>query len=146
MQLTEHFSEEELGVAGCEARLIANAYFLCMSILEAIHAKFGTVRVHDGYRDGGHNARVGGKTASYHLFEDGHAAADVDALAVSIDGLFDWLRLESELPFDKVILESNKAGVARCVHIQVDRLNRPRRLAFTGQTGAGEAYLPVGVK
>ncbi len=146
MQLTEHFGEEELGVAGCDARLIANADYLCMSVLEAVHAKFGTVRVHDGYRDQGHNARVGGKTASYHLFEDGHAAADVDAPVTSIVGLFDWLRLESELPFDKVILERNKAGVARCVHIQVDRLSTPRRLAFTGQTGAGEAYVPVDVK
>ena len=146
MQLTEHFADSELGVAGCEERLIANADFLCMSVLEAIHAKFGTVRVHDGYRDPGHNARVGGKTASYHLFEDGHAAADVDAPATSIEALFDWLRLESGLPFDKVILETSAAGVAECVHIQIDRLNAPRRLAFTGHTGAGVVYVPAEVK
>lgn len=146
MRLTEHFSEEELGVAGCEARLIANADYLCMSVLEAIHLKFGTVRVHDGYRDPGHNARVGGKTASYHLFEDGHAAADVDAQAVPIHTVFDWLRLESELPFDKVILEVNAQGVPACVHVQVDRLVAPRRLAYTGHTGAGAVYEPAEVK
>jgi hypothetical protein len=146
MQLTEHYADSELGVVGCEERLIANAEFLCMSVLEGIHAKFGTTRVHDGHRDPGHNARVGGKKASYHLFEDGKAAADVSASAVSDDVLFDWLRLESELPFDKVILEMDDAGVAQCVHVQVDRFNAPRREAYTGHTGAGKVYLPVQVK
>jgi hypothetical protein len=146
MQLTEHFTEEELGVAGCDQRLIANADYLCMSVLEAIRAQWGEVRVHDWYRDPGHNARVGGKTASYHLFDDGHAAADIDVPAVSIRGLFNWLCEKSGLPFDKAILETNAAGVAACVHIQVDRLNAPRRWAYIGSTGAATEYLPVAVK
>jgi len=84
-QLTEHFEDHELGVEGCEARLVLNAKYLCSQILEPIRAKFGPVHVHDGYRDPGHNAAVGGKTESFHLFIDGHAAADIDALpAVSI--------------------------------------------------------------
>lgn len=146
MQLTEHFTQEELGVAGSEERLIQNAAFLCVGILEPIRAKFGSVRVHDGYRAQAHNERVGGKPTSFHLFDNGHAAADIDVLPTSERALFDWLRLSSGLPFDKVILETNAAGDAVCVHVQVDRLNPPRRLAYTGSTGAGKVYVPAAVK
>jgi hypothetical protein len=147
MQLTEHFSDAELGVAGCDARLIANADFLCVSILEAVRAKFGPVDVHDGYRDPGHNARVGGKPTSYHMFEDGKAAADFNVTSVSNQALFDWMRLESGLLFDKLILERNPiTGIAACVHVQVDRLNKARRLAYTGSTGNGKVYTPAEVK
>ncbi len=135
-QLTEHFEDHELGVEGCDQRHLDNATLLCEQVLEPIRAKFGPVHVRDGYRDPGHNAAVGGKTASFHLFTDGHAAADIDALpAVTIPALFDWLRLESGLPFDKVILETNAKDVPACVHIQIDRLNPPRRQAFIGHTG-----------
>lgn len=117
-------------------RHLDNAKFLCEQVLEPIRAKFGPVHVHDGFRDPGHNAAVGGKTESFHLFTDGHAAADIDALpAVTIPALFDWLRLESGLKFDKVILEANARNVPACVHIQIDRLNPPRRQAFIGHTG-----------
>lgn len=138
MQLTQHFSQAELGVAATEQRLIDNATFLCQEVLEHVRAMFGPVRVHDGYRDPGHNARVGGKTASFHLSTDGHAAADIDAQGCSITRLFDWLRLESGLHFNKVILETNAQNVPACVHIQIDRFNRPRRQAFIGHTGSNQ--------
>lgn len=146
MQLTEHFADAELGVAGCEERVVVNARYLCMQVLEPLRAKFGPINVHDGYRDPQHNARVGGKQASFHLFEDGRAAADVSSRIATCSEIFDWLRLESGLPFDKVILERDKAGYAACVHIQIDMLNAPRREAFTGSTGAGMQYARVEVK
>ena len=148
-QLTPHFADTEPGLtvlAGADSHVIENVTFLCEKVLEPIHDKFGTVRVHDSYRDPGHNAQVGGKTASFHLCIGGHAAVDVDAPEVSIQALFDWLRLESKLPFDKVILEKNQAEVPACVHIQIDRLNPPRRQAFIGHTGAATVYTPVEVK
>jgi hypothetical protein len=135
-----------LGVPEGDARLVENATYLCAEILEPIREKFGAVRVNSGYRDPGNNARVGGKTVSYHLFMEGRAAADVVALAVSVQELFDWLRLESGLPFDKVILEKNLAEVPAVVHIQVDRLKAPRRLAYVGYTGASAKYEPVEVR
>jgi hypothetical protein len=119
-QLTPHFADTEPGLtvlAGADSHVIENVTFLCEKVLEPIHDKFGTVRVHDSYRDPGHNAQVGGKTASFHLCIGGHAAVDVDAPAVSMQVLFDWLRLESKLPFDKVIFEKNKAEIPACVHI-----------------------------
>lgn len=146
MQLTEHFADTELGVAGCDVRLVVNAQYLCSQLLEPIRARFGTVRVHDGYRDAGHNARVGGKTASFHLFEDGCAAADIHAVGCTLQQLFDWIRLDSGLPFDKVILEKNSQGLPACVHLQTDLKNAPRREAYIGSTGAATDYVRVEVK
>jgi hypothetical protein len=142
MNLTDHFTDAELGVAGCDEQLVENARFLCTAILEPIRAKFGPVRVHDGYRDPGHNRRVGGKQTSYHLFEWGRAAADIDAVHASVMDLFDWIRLESKLPFDKVIMESNAQGVPATVHIQVDRLNRSAAPGLYGPHGRRPDILP----
>lgn len=146
MQLTEHFADTELGVAGCDAGLIVNAQFLCSQLLEPIRARFGEVRVHDAYRDAGHNERVGGKAESYHLFEDGRAAADIHAVGCTLQMLFDWIRLDSRLPFDKVILEKNSQGKPACVHLQTDLKNPPRREAYIGSTGAATDYVRVEVK
>lgn len=146
MQLTEHFQDVELGVAGCDERLIGNAQYLCIELLEPIRARFGAVRVHDGYRDPAHNACVGGKAASYHLFDDGKAAADIHAVGCTLKQLFDWIRLDSGLSFDKVILECNAQGEPACVHLQIDSNTTPRRLAYTGSTGAGVEYVPAPVK
>jgi hypothetical protein len=148
MQLTEHFQDTELDVSGQPARLVANATFLCTTLLEPIRAKFGPIAVDCGYRNIEHNAAVGGKTASFHLFEGTKAAADivpVDA-GVTMQAVFDWIRLESGLPFDKVIYETDPGGAPGCLHLQVDSAADPRRQAFTGQTGAGEVYLPAEVK
>jgi hypothetical protein len=140
MQLTDHFEDTELGVAGCDERLVANARYICAELLEPLRVKFGPILVHDGYRDPGHNSRVGGKPASFHLFDDGKSAADVSSSTAANKTLFDWLRLESGLPFDKVILEYNPAGFAATVHLQIDSGTPPRRQAFTGSTGAGTVY------
>lgn len=145
MQLTEHFSDAELGVAGCDERLQGNARFLCTEILETVRDHFGPILVHDGYRDPAHNQRVGGKPTSFHLYENGRAAADIGAALASCGDVFDWIREKSGLPFDKVILEFSPDGAAACVHVQVDVLNAPRRNAYIGPTGAGTDYEPVPV-
>lgn len=143
--LTEHFTDEELGVADCEQRLVNNASFLCQQLLEPIRNRWNhPVRVHDGYRDPGHNARVGGKQTSFHLFDNGKAAVDFDVVGVDLRETFDWIRLQSGLPFDKVILEFS-GGHPACVHLQVDSQNKPRRQAFTGETGDGKNYVQVQV-
>lgn len=144
MNLTEHFQDYELGVAGNQ-QLIDNATFLCANILEAIRTRFGPVVVHDGYRAPDHNDAVGGKPTSYHLFTDGKSAADFDCPSTGFQAVFDWIRLESGLPFDKVIMESNAAGQPRCIHVQVDKDNPPRREAYVGGTGNSETYTQVAV-
>lgn len=146
MILTEHFKDTELGVNDADERLIDNARFLCETLLEPIRLRFGPVNVHDGYRPPAHNEQVGGKPTSYHLFIGKRSAADFDALPTSYQEVFDWIRLESGLPFDKVILERNKEGEDAAIHIQVDSSASPRRLAYTGSTGAGEKYIPCEVR
>ncbi len=146
MQLTEHFSDHELGVAGQESRLLKSAQYLCATLLEPIRTQFGPVRVHDGYRNPEHNAAVGGKPTSWHQFDGTQSGADFDCPNAGYQQVFDWIRLESGLPFDKVILESNGAGEPRAIHIQVDATATPRRLAYTGSTGAGTVYVPQEVR
>lgn len=146
MQLTEHFTDAELGVAGCGPSLIDNATYICTVLLEPIRAQFGPVSVDDGYRDPAHNARVGGKPDSYHLFNGGQSAADIRVNGATLQMLFDWIRLKSELPFEEVILEYSKDNLPACVHLAIDsQAATPRRLALTGSTGAGEVYAPVEV-
>ena len=146
MQLTPHFSDAELGVADApNLQVLANAVYICQILLEPIREKFGPVNVHDGYRPPAHNAAVGGKATSYHLYAGAQSAADIDALPTPYQELFDWIRLASGLPFDKVILEYAEGvepPTPACVHLQVDRAVAPRRLAYTGNTGAGTAYIP----
>lgn len=150
VQLSPHFNAHELGVEGCEQRIIDNAVFLCSVILEPIRQHYNApINVHDGYRDEQHNDRVGGKMASFHLFDGGHAAADFDVNGdknPTYREVFDWIRLQSRLPFDKVILEHNSVGADATIHIQVDRSNQPRRQAFVGGTGASHQYTLVETK
>lgn len=147
MQLSPHFSDKEIGVIGCSPLILANATYLCMTILEPIRAHFNCpINIHDAYRDEKHNARVGGKIASFHLFDGGHSAADFDVNGdkkPTYREVFDWIRLSSHLPFDKVILEHNAAGSDAAIHIQVDRNNAPRREAFVGGTGNSNQYTLV---
>lgn len=150
MQLSPHFSAAELGVIGADQRVIENAVYLCIHILEPIRSHFGRpINIHDGYRNPEHNKAVGGKMASFHLYQGGQAAADFDVGGDTLPTyrqVFDWIRLQSHLPFDKVILEVNSVGEDAAVHIQIDRNSEPRREAFVGSTGAGIQYTLVQTK
>jgi zinc D-Ala-D-Ala carboxypeptidase len=143
MKLSEHFTAEELGVARASIDAVENARALCEQVLECVRARFGNpVVVHCGMRSAQHNKAVGGKAQSWHLFEGGRAAADFHVAGEDTRRVFDWMRLESDLPFDKVILESAADGTPACIHVQMDRVAEPRRLAYTGRTGAGTMYRP----
>lgn len=140
--ISEHFFDTELGVAGCEQRIQDNAKYLCNALLEPIRAHFALpVSVHDAYRDPTHNVRVGGKPNSFHLFAGGHSAADFHVVGLTFREVFDWIRLESHLPFDKLILESDSHGNPAVIHIQVDcTVTPPRRESFVGGTGDSKQY------
>jgi hypothetical protein len=145
MQLTSHFSDAELGVVGVDPRIVGNATVLCEKLLEPIRAQFGPVSVHDGYRDPAHNARVGGAANSQHLYDGGDSAADFSC-NLDCQSVFDWIRLQSGLPFDQLILETNEQGVASTVHISYNSvIPHPRREALTGATGGRSGYTEVQV-
>jgi hypothetical protein len=87
---------------------------------------------------------VGGVPDSYHLFQDDKAACDFIVENTKLQEVFDWVRLESKLPFDKVILEyDEKAGVPEVIHIQTQ--SEPRRLAYRGETYGTGTYIQVEV-
>ncbi len=145
-QLTEHFREAELGVQDAEQRIIENATKLCLYILEPIHRYYNRpVIIHDGYRDPAHNERVHGVLNSWHLYKDTQSAADFSVDGVILNEVFDWMRRESKLPFDKVILERDKSGAPRCIHVQFDWVQPNRRRAFVGSTYGQGAYVEVDV-
>jgi hypothetical protein len=146
MQLSEHFSAQELGVETTDLRIRSLAEFICSDFLEPIREHFNeAVIVHDGYRDSHHNTRVGGKPTSFHLFDGDKCAVDFHVQNVDLFILFEWLRGESKLRFDKIILEKNKNGVAACVHLQARKYTTPRLQAFIGDTGDGKNYEEVTV-
>lgn len=147
MQLSPHFNDSELGVIGVERRIIDNAIFLCINLLEPIRQHFKRpLNVHDGYRNPQHNTSVGGKSTSFHLYNGGQSAADFDVGGDSYptyQQVFDWIRLESKLQFDKIILEHNSSGENAALHIQVDRNNTPRHQSYIGGTGNSQQYILV---
>lgn len=146
VQLTDHFSASEFGLADTDTDGIRNAKALCLEVLEPVREHYSLpLQIHDGKRCEAHNAAVGGKKASYHLFEGGRCAADFHVIGVNLRDTFDWIRLKSKLGFDKVILEHDKNGVPRCIHVQLDIFSEPRRQAFEGETGNATSYLQVTV-
>lgn len=147
LHLSLNFTQKEFGVIGCDQRILDNATFLCMSILEPIRQHYKLpINVHDGYRDPAHNSRVGGKPNSYHLFSGGKSAVDFGIIGRTYREVFDWIRLQSSLPFDKIILETTESSVPAAIHIQVDRNNPPEREAFVGYTGDSHFYTLVEVR
>jgi hypothetical protein len=139
--LSEHFLERELRVEQQSERVKAIARWGCKYILEPLHAKFAPLVVTSGYRDIDRNKNAGGVQKSFHLYRDDQGAADCYAVNASVLDLFGWLR-ESELPFDKVILEYDKAtGQPEVVHIQWDLAQARPRTAWVGMTHGQGGYV-----
>lgn len=145
MQLTPHFADTELGVAGCQPQIVVNAIQLCTILLEPIRAQFGPIVVNDGYRPPAHNASVGGVSDSQHLYEGQNSAADIRPMAADMTVVFDWIRLQSHLPFDQVILESNpEMHLPATIHISHDGAKtEQRREALYGYTNGAGPYIPA---
>jgi hypothetical protein len=171
-QLTQHFADTELGVdapqlrsllPADQARIVSNATQLCIRILEPTRAHYNLpVDMHCGYRPPAHNAKVGGKPNSFHLYNGDEAAGDWGIPTIPYAEIFDWVRLKSGLPFDEVIIETieelpilataqayldwvRSTATAACIHTQIHAQQPNRRIALIGQTGAGLLYIPVPV-
>lgn len=143
--LSDHFLDTELNVAFAEDRVKQNAIFICTEILEPIRAHYSLpVHIDSGFRNPAHNQAVGGKPNSWHLYDGGHAAADLVVPGIAVTLVFNWIRAVSGLKFDKVILEYD-GEFPDVVHVQIDRLVAPRRLAYIGGVGNAHDYVPVEV-
>lgn len=148
MQLSPHFADTELGVAGADPEIVANAVQLCDTLLEPIRAQYGPVTLSCGYRDPASNHAVGGASNSQHLYIGQNSAADIVRCGTTpLTEVFEWLRLESHLLFDQAILEvSPKTQEPACIHISYNgALSQQRRMALTGETNGAGAYSAVQV-
>jgi hypothetical protein len=149
LQLSAHFRLAEFCRQGWPTNdCLPVAREFCEKVLEPLRAWVGgPVTITSGYRPPAANAAAGGVPDSYHVWTPLRCAADVQAQGRDLVDIWDWLRLKSGLPFDKVILERGQQPGSEaddCVHIQY-RLGQGRRLAFLGSTHGAGAYTPAEV-
>jgi uncharacterized protein YcbK (DUF882 family) len=116
---------------------LEKAKVLCNTLLEPIRAKFGPLRINSAFRGPAVNAKVGGsKTSQHMLFE---AADFVSAKGVDLKSIFDWIRLESKIPFGQLIYEH--PGNSLWIHIS---LGAPYRKSVGEVLDYdGKSYKPV---
>jgi len=97
-----------------------NLEALCSIILEPIRTHYGTyVEIHSGFRNKKLNTAVGGSTRSQHRFGQ---AADIKIPPNTIQEIFEWVVLDSGLPYDQIIWE-----FGRWIHISHKRVGTNRR-------------------
>lgn len=141
MQLSANFQLSEFTNNGAiPTECIGFLQGFCSDILEPIRAKFGPLSITSGYRPPDRNSAVGGVSNSQHVYTSDHCAADFQT-STPMSQVFNWIRLQSHLPFDQVILEFNKNFPTdeskACVHVSYVG-GTPRRQALVGNThGAG---------
>jgi hypothetical protein len=154
MQLSEHFTLEEFERTSkslpnrVPPDVVPTLQEYCDKILDPIRAHFRLpIIVTSGYRSFILNHLVGGSHGSYHVATIGKCAADIQVPDLPLKGVFDWLREQSGLLFDAVILErgkDNNSEADDCVHVQF-RSQYPRRTAFLGPTHGNGHYIPMPV-
>lgn len=87
--LSEHFS---IGEFACRDGTPVPAYMkpslaaLCRDHLEPARAKFGPIRITSGYRTRAYNARIGGASQSYHIYDLRRRAPAADHVATASPG------------------------------------------------------------
>ena len=126
---------------------------LCQQVLQPIRDRFGPVRITSGFRNPATNEAVGGVPLSAHripydLTEEGtrfsyvKVATDFQVPGVPLEDVYDWIRLDSGLSCDQVILERGKVRDSEgddCIHIAW-AFPRNRHQAKRGQTRNAGLY------
>ena len=141
MKLSPHFGSTEFERDGSvlPSEGIVLAYVrLCEDILEPLRTWANEpIYITSGYRSKEINDRIGGALTSQHIATAEFCAADVYLENhPTMQAPFNWLRLDSGLPFDEIIREDGKYRAS--LHISWAR--KPRRIAFTGATFNSEPY------
>ncbi len=143
-QFSENFTRKEFELSGPmpEESVLAFA-FLCVNVLEPIRRQFGRpMKITSGDRRPEANADAHGNAHSEHVSTLNYCAADFEIPGWDdLRGVFDWIRLNSGLPFHIVTLE-HSAGGADVIHISwnVDSDARARQ-AKEGATHNSTGYI-----
>lgn len=155
LNLSPHFRREEFERSGPMPDAVVPAYErLCQELLEPVRERFKRVmRITSGYRSAGRNTAIGGAQNSQHVArwnpenpKQQYCAADFQIPGVSLATIFNWIRLESGLRFDQVILEYGQTAETEtddCIHLSWSA--RPRRMARIGATRNRSPYVTVEV-
>lgn len=153
MQLTEHFTLEELTVSPTAKKLglsntptaqhIENMKYCCEKILEPVRKHFGKpVQINSSYRAPAVNKAVGGSATSQHV---NGQAIDFEIPGIDNKTVADWVA--DNLEFDQVILEFYSTGDKNSgwVHASIKKEggNRKQRLIATKSKAGGTVYKSV---
>lgn len=134
-QLSKNFSREEFERGATMPDECVPSYSaLSQMILEPIRAHFGReLVITSGYRSPQTNAQAHGVSNSQHMATATFCAADffLGSMKMDMRPVFDWIRLQSGLPFDQVTLEHGVNGDV--IHISWTS-TPPRREALEGAT------------
>jgi len=143
MNLSPNFHREEFERDGpMPDEALASYTALCGTLLEPIRERFGPILITSGYRSASANRMAGGVPDSQHVATADHCAADWWIAKVTIRDVFDWIRLESSLVWDQLILEHGDTG--DIIHLSWSKT--PRREALEGLTGNRSGYERCAVK
>ncbi len=118
----------------------------CENVMQPIRDRWGRTRITSGYRCPILNTLVSGDPFSQHIWTKCHVASDFQTLDAALQDVFDWIRLESGLPFDTVIFERGQipdSEIDDCIHISY--VQQPRRIAMIGLTHNRAGYTRVAV-
>jgi peptidase M15-like protein len=144
MQLSENFTREEFELEGPMPEESVPAFtFLCVNILEPTRRQFGQpMKVTSGHRTPEGNADAHGNAHSEHVSTANWCAADWEIPGwADLRGVFDWIRLNSGLPFHIVTLE-HQVGGADVIHISWNAdADRAARVAKEGATHNSTGYI-----
>jgi len=139
-QFSEHFQRSNFERDGAMPDIAADTYrILCCQVLEPIRAYAGTaLQITSGYRSPAANLAARGVLHSQHEANSQFCAADFAIPGKNdLRDVFDWIRLNSSLPFDQVILEHGEHCDVIHISWSVAYL---RREALEGATHNQTAY------
>jgi zinc D-Ala-D-Ala carboxypeptidase len=144
MMLSDHFAKLEFEHDGeMPDNCVLSYRHLCEEVLEPIRSHVGQpIRILSGYRTPAANAAAGGVPDSQHVATSTTCAADWWVPTLDMRGIFDWIRLESGLVWDQLILEH---GINNAI-IHSSWSTTPRRQALEGATANRSGYQSWDVK
>lgn len=120
-------------------------YYIAVWILEPTRSRFPTpVEITSAMRSLERNTAAHGQMNSEHLQSPTHGAVDFKMATFCGDmrPVFDWMRLNPELPFHQLILEHTDTGET-IIHVSVNKLMPGIRSCKEGHTNNKTQYTNV---